>query len=152
MRAGVPEHLPPCLHSSPTNKQMRWYVDDRQFASARSSGGQLSNDSWFSLGAGGQPVAGDAPFGDQEFYLLLNLALGSEATPFTTNLNGGVPIAEERLIGTFQQAAAAGQDVRMEVDSVRVYGRPAAGIGSPVRVDPAAVASGDSVTTFALNP
>lgn len=106
---------------------MRWLVDGREFAAARSSGGQRSADAWFSLGADGQLVPGDAPFGDQEFYLLLNLALGSEGTEFTTKLNGGVPIAEERLIGTFQQAAAAGQGVQMEVDSVRVYGRPAGG-------------------------
>lgn len=57
----------------------------------------------------------------QSFYLILNLALGTEGTQFTTNHNGGVPVTEEQLRLALQ--SAAGQAARMEVDWVRVFGQ-----------------------------
>lgn len=57
----------------------------------------------------------------QRFYLILNLALGSEGTAFTTAHNGGVSVPEEQL--KLALDAAAGEAARMEVDWVRVYGQ-----------------------------
>lgn len=61
------------------------------------------------------------PSSFQSFYLILNLALGTEGTQFTTNHNGGVPVTEEQLRLALQ--SAAGQAARMEVDWVRVFGQ-----------------------------
>lgn len=61
------------------------------------------------------------PLVPQSFYLILNLALGTEGTQFTTNHNGGVPVTEEQLRLALQ--SAAGQAAHMEVDWVRVFGQ-----------------------------
>lgn len=57
----------------------------------------------------------------QTFYIILNLALGTEGTQFTTNHNNGVPVTEDQLRLALQ--AAAGQASQMQVDWVRVYGQ-----------------------------
>lgn len=86
-------------------KQMRWYLDGRQYMVARSANGTRSQSGWYSLGAG--PGAPDAPFGEP-FHLLLNLAVG-----------GNFPwVSREATAATL----AAGPK-RMWVDWVRVSGR-----------------------------
>lgn len=88
---------------------LSWQVDGREYhrvgSAARAGDGA---DGWFSAGAPG----GDAPF-DVPFYLILNLAVG-----------GSYPQTEEA-------AALAGLDAsgaqRMEVDWVRVCGKPSNG-------------------------
>lgn len=62
-----------------------------------------------------------SPLLPQRFYLILNLALGSEGTAFTTAHNGNAPVTEEQL--KLALDAAAGEAARMEVDWVRVYGQ-----------------------------
>ncbi|KAL4422126.1 hypothetical protein ABPG77_003411 [Micractinium sp. CCAP 211/92] len=102
--------------------EMRWYVDGRLFYTMRSSGGNKTSGGWFSL----QPCTGDAcwaaparggsaPF-DRRFHLVLNLALGSEATGFT--MINGQGIREDQL------AATLAQPKQMLVDWVRVWGVP----------------------------
>lgn len=68
--------------------QMRWFVDGRPYATQVSGAGSRSG--WFSLGPSPQgdmataaPLPGNTPF-DSKFHLILNLALGSEGTAFTT--------------------------------------------------------------------
>lgn len=109
--------------SSPKHfAQMRWYVDGRLYYTMRSSGGNKTSGGWFSL----QPCTGDAcwaaparsgnaPF-DRRFHLVLNLALGSEATGFT--MINGQGIREEQLAATLEQPK------QMLVDWVRVWGVP----------------------------
>lgn len=103
---------------------MRWYVDGKLYYTMRSSGGNKTSGGWFSL----QPCSGDgcwavparpgsAPF-DRRFHLILNLALGSEATGFT--MINGQGIAEGQLAATLQQPK------QMLVDYVRVWGVPPA--------------------------
>lgn len=108
-----------------TKKQMRWYVDGKLFSTKYSGNG--TRNGWFTLGANpaghpatAAPLAGDGPF-DQKFYIILNLALGTEGTQFTTNHNNGVPVTEDQLRLALQ--AAAGQASQMQVDWVRVYGQ-----------------------------
>jgi hypothetical protein len=100
--------------------QMRWYLDGQLYGTQNSGDG--TKNGWFSLGrdAGSvdaPPLPGNAPFGTQQFYVILNLALGSEGTPFTTKMNNGAPVMPEQLIGTM----AAGPKT-MLVDWVRVWG------------------------------
>lgn len=103
---------------------MRWYVDGRRYYTMRSSGGNKTNGGWFGL----QPCSGDAcwsaparggsaPF-DRRFHLILNLALGSEATGFT--MINGQGISEAQLAASLQQPK------QMLVDWVRVWGVPPA--------------------------
>lgn len=54
----------------------------------------------------------------QKFHLILNLALGSEATPFT-QVAPGVGVTEEQLKATLATPKA------LLVDWVRVWGLPA---------------------------
>ncbi|KAL4451764.1 hypothetical protein ABPG75_007426 [Micractinium tetrahymenae] len=104
--------------------EMRWYVDGRRFYTMRSGGGNKTSGGWYSL----QPCSGDAcwaaparpgnaPF-DRRFHLILNLALGSEATGFTMVDSQG--ISEAQLAATLQQPK------QMLVDYVRVWGVPVA--------------------------
>lgn len=72
----------------PPPLQMRWYVDNTLFATQYSGNGTRAG--WFTLGPSPQgdpataaPLPGDAPF-DRKFHVILNLALGSEGSPFTT--------------------------------------------------------------------
>lgn len=53
-------------------KQIRWYLDGRQFLSAYSGNGTDAGPGWWTAGAG--PDRPDAPF-DVPFHLLLNLAV-----------------------------------------------------------------------------
>lgn len=80
--------------------EMRWYVDDKHYATQRSSGwySQIKDDNgkWFN-------VEGNAPF-DQRFHLLLNVAVGGNWP--------GPPDESTRF------------PVQMEVDYVRVYSCP----------------------------
>ena len=104
--------------------QMVWSVDGREFARQRSGGGRSTTGGWWSAGADGKPVAGDAPFGDgTRFHLLLNVAIGSEGTAFTAKMNGGKGVSEAETVAAFTAAGDAG--LRMEVDWVRVSGAPA---------------------------
>lgn len=86
-------------------KQLRWYLDGRQYLSARSANGTRSPAGWYSLNAG--PAAPNAPF-DKPFHLLLNMAVG-----------GNFPwVPPEATAATL----AAGPK-HMWVDWVRVSGR-----------------------------
>ncbi len=95
--------------------EIRWYVDDTHFATQTSDG-------WYSYSYGGQEVGyqmpeGAAPF-DQEFHLLLNVAVGG-------NLSGN-------------PAPAMVETNPMLVDYVRVYQcdkDPATGKGCATNVD-----------------
>lgn len=86
---------------------MRWYLDGRQFLSARSSVGRTVPGGWYSLGAGAANP--NAPF-DCPFHLLLNLAVG-----------GNFPwVPPEAVAATLAKGPSM-----MLVDWVRVYGKAA---------------------------
>lgn len=100
--------------------QIRWYMDGQLFMVQNSGAG--TKNGWFSLGASATsyndpPLPSNAPFGTQKFHLLLNLAMGTENTAFTTYMNNGVPVT----IGALNASLATPQ--AMLVDWVRVWGR-----------------------------
>ncbi|KAL4451215.1 hypothetical protein ABPG77_009287 [Micractinium sp. CCAP 211/92] len=102
--------------------QMRWFLDGQQYFASRSAGGTREGG-WWSDGPGAGP---DSPF-DRPFHLLLNLALGSEASEFTTEHGVGVTEAQlqERL------SDPAGNPAQLVVDWVRVYQRAAPATALP---------------------
>ncbi|KAL4422942.1 hypothetical protein ABPG75_009139 [Micractinium tetrahymenae] len=94
--------------------QMRWFLDGQQYFEARSGGGSQGGGWW----SGGPGAGANSPF-DRPFHLLLNLALGSEASEFTTE--GGVGITEAQLQVRERLADPAGNPAQLVVDWVRVY-------------------------------
>jgi hypothetical protein len=100
--------------------QIRWYIDGQLFMVQNSGAG--TKNGWFSLGSSATsysnpPLPGNAPFGTQKFHMLLNLAMGTEGTSFTTYMNDGVPVTAGQLNTTLVAPQA------MLVDWVRVWGR-----------------------------
>ena len=83
-------------------KEIRWFVDHKLFA-------QIPNTHWHTTGARSSGEVA-APFGNNKFYILLNMAVGG-AYP-------GYPTPDSVA------AALATGPKRMVVDYVRVYGRP----------------------------
>lgn len=97
--------------------QITWYADGTPFFRMRPR--QSRNDGgWYSSGPGAGRFS---PF-DKPFHLLLNLALGSEATTFTAV--DGVGVTEAQLQVSLNGGAT------MRVDYVRVYGC-SADLGQP---------------------
>lgn len=86
-------------------KQLRWYLDGKQYLVVNSSNAPHARSGWYSSGAG--PNNLDAPF-DKPFHILINLAVG-----------GNFPwVSPDAAAATL----ALGQR-RMWVDWVRVSGR-----------------------------
>ncbi|KAI7842479.1 hypothetical protein COHA_003833 [Chlorella ohadii] len=93
--------------------QITWLLDGQPFSSARSRA-PCGDGGWYSDGPGAGP---HAPF-DKAMHLLINLALGSEATEFTKC--GGRGVSQQEL-----EATLTGQRCCMVVDYVRVLGQAA---------------------------
>jgi hypothetical protein len=94
---------------------------DGQLFMVQNSGAGTKNG-WFSLGSSATsyddpPLPSNAPFGTQKFHILLNLAMGTEGTAFTTYMNDGVPVTAGQLNASLAAPQA------MLVDWVRVWGR-----------------------------
>ena len=88
---------------------MRWRLDGKQFASAKSSGG-YQGPGWFSSPPEGYPNSPNAPFDSSNpFHLLLNQAVGGR---FTGSVE--YPVASSTLRDN--------PDAVYEVDYIRVYG------------------------------
>lgn len=102
------ECLPPSVHSplrhTAPKKQIRWYLDGYNYFTAYSSS-TGRDGGWYTSGAGAGP---NGPF-DSPFYLILNLAVGGPATPFT----GYAPLGD-----------TLAQPKQLYVDWVRVHGLP----------------------------
>lgn len=93
--------------------QMTWLLDGQPYFTARSRT-SCGGGGWYSDGPGAGP---HAPF-DKHMHMLINLALGSEATEFTKSSGRGVTRQE-------LEATLMGQRCCMEVDYIRVVGRAA---------------------------
>lgn len=104
------------MHAVEWDRQtMRWFLDGRQYFEAHSAKGTCQGGWW----SGGEGAGADSPF-DRPFHLLLNLALGSEGTPFTTHDGVGVSEAQLRQ----RLADPAGNPAQLLVDCVRVFSCP----------------------------
>ncbi|PRW51178.1 glucan endo-1,3-beta-D-glucosidase [Chlorella sorokiniana] len=85
--------------------QMRWYIDDYNFYTARPASASGGSQGWWTVGEG---AGSSSPF-DTPFFLILNLAVGGPNTTFT----GGAPLG-----------STLAQPQLMMVDYVRVHGLP----------------------------